>query len=167
MHQSTCFISLGLFLHPLYPICQLNCWFSTFSILQSPLLQITTHPSPLLGTTQVTPQGRTWQEQGGHDVCLPSPPPLAPAQRKRQPDLGSGRGRVPASPLPATPRASSSLPPWKGTTDTVLVRLTRTLLKLRICSEVKGPFTKVLRYFPSPDLPFPSALHCPFLSPQP
>lgn len=156
MSQSMCFLSLGLFFfwHPLYPICQLNCWFSTFSILQSPLLQITTHPSPLLGTTQVTPQGRTWQEQGGHNLCLPSLPPLAPVQRKRHP-------------LPVMPRASCTLPAWKGTTDTVLVRLTRTLLKLKICSEVKGPFIKVLRYFPSPDLLFPSALYCPFLSPQP
>lgn len=59
----------------LFAILQLNCWFSTFSILQSPLLQIKTHHFPLLGTTQVTPQGRTWWEQGGRDLCLPIPPP--------------------------------------------------------------------------------------------
>lgn len=150
----------------LFAILKLNFWFSTISILQSPLLQIKTHQFPLLGTTQVTSQGRTWWEQGGHDLCLPIPPPLAPTQRMRNPDLSIGQGRVSASLLPATSCASSTLLPWKEMTDTVLVRLTRRLFKLRICSEVKGPF-KVLRYLPSPDLPFLSALLRPFLSPQP
>lgn len=158
----------------LFAILQLNCWFSTFSILRSPLLQIKTHHFPLLGTTQFTPQGRLWWEQGGRELCLPIPPPLAPTQRMRNPDLSISQGRDFAAPLQSTSCAGSLLFHIMCTEhaatlegdDWYSVRLTRRLFKVRICSEVKGPF-KVLRYLPNPGLPFLPALLCPFLPPQP
>lgn len=161
-------LSLGLIFHLLNPICHFATEFLVLNLLHPAVSPSPnqTHHFPLLGTSQVTPQGRTWWEQGSHVLCLPIPPPLTPAQRMRNPDLSVGQGRVPASPLPATSCASSMLLSWKGTTDTVLVGLTRRLSGLRISSKVKGTF-KVLRYLPSPDLPFLPALLCSFLSPQP
>lgn len=91
----------------LFAILQMNWWFSTFSKLQFPLLQTKIHHFLLLGTSQVIPSGRIWWEQGSCDLCLPTPPPLAPTQRMRNSDLSFGQGRVPACPLPATSCASS------------------------------------------------------------
>lgn len=158
------FLVWGLFwnIWILFAILQVYWWFSTFSKSQSPLFQTKIHHFPLLGTSQVTPEGRIWWEQGVCDLCLPTPPPLAPAQRMRNSDLSFGS----ACPLPATSCALSMLLPWKGMTDTALVTLTWRVFKSRICSEVQGP-VKVLRFLPSPDLPFLPALLCPFLSPQP
>lgn len=162
------FLSLELLLKLLNPICHFASELMVLNLLQTAISPSPNQNSPFspAGNKPGYPLRRIWWKQGGCDLWLPTSPPLAPAQRVRNSDLSFGHGRVPACPLPATSYASSALLPWKGMTDTTLVTLTWRVFKLRICSEVQGP-VKVLRYLPSPDLPFLPALLFPFLSPQP
>lgn len=160
------FLSLGLLLKLLNPICHFASELMVLNLLQTAVSPSPNQNSPFspAGNKPSYPLRRIWWEQGGCDLWLSTPPPLASAQRMRISDLSFGQGRVPACALPATSCASSALLPWKGMT--ALVTFTWRVFKLRICSGVQGP-VKVLRYSPSPDLPFLPALLFPFLSPQP